>query len=63
LLERLTVHFEPGKYHNEHLKKVMAMIEKKARGEKFTLFKPRPRKPTGPDRLLEALEARLKKAA
>jgi DNA end-binding protein Ku len=63
LIEKLTAPFEPGKFENEHQKKLQDMIEKKARGEKIVVLRPRPLKPTGPDQLLRALEASLKKAA
>ncbi|HUI94086.1 MAG TPA: Ku protein [Chitinivibrionales bacterium] len=63
LIKKLTVHFEPQKYKNEHYEKLMALIEKKARGEKLTLLKPRHLKATSPSRLLAALEKSLKRAA
>jgi DNA end-binding protein Ku len=63
LLNQLTVTFEPAKFENEHQKKLQFMIEKKARGEKITVLPPRRLIPTGPDKLLQALEASLRKAA
>ncbi len=63
LIEKLSAPFEPQKFENEHQKKLQDMIEKKARGEKIAVLAPRRLKPTKPDRLLEALEASLKKAA
>ncbi len=63
LIEKLTAPFEPRKFENEHQKKLQDMIEKKARGEKIAVLAPRRLKPTEPDRLLQALEASLKKAA
>jgi DNA end-binding protein Ku len=63
LIEKLTVPFEPRKFENEHQKKLQAMIEKKARGEKITILIPKRLKPTESDHLLQALEASLKKAA
>jgi len=63
LIEKLTAPFEPGKFENEHQKKLLDMIEKKARGEKIAILVPRRLKPTGSDQLLQALEASLKKAA
>jgi len=39
------------------------MIEKKARGEKIAILRPRRLKPTAPDRLLQVLQASLKNAA
>ncbi len=63
LINQLTAPFEPGKFVNEHQKKLQDMIEKKARGEKIVVLPPRRLKPTKSDHLLEALEASLKKAA
>ena len=63
LIQKLTVHFEPGKYGNEHQKKLRDMIEKKAHGQKIALFTPKHLKPTEPGTLLEALEKSLKGAA
>jgi DNA end-binding protein Ku len=62
LINKLTVNFQPDKYINEHQKKLLALIEKKAKGGKFIVFKPRRLKSTAPGKLLEVLEASLKKA-
>jgi DNA end-binding protein Ku len=63
LINQLTVPFEPQKFENEHQKKLQNLIEKKGRGEKIALLRPRRLKPTSPNKLLEALEASLKKVA
>lgn len=63
LIEKLTAPFEPEKFRDEHQKKLQSMIEKKARGEKIAILPPRRLKPTKPDRLLQTLQASLKKAA
>jgi DNA end-binding protein Ku len=63
LINRLTVPFQPQKFENEHQKKVQDLIDKKARREKIALLRPRRLKATSPDKLLEALEASLKKVA
>ncbi len=63
LIEKLAAPFEPGKFENEHQKKLREMIEKKARGESIAVLPPRRLKPTESDQLLQALEASLKKAA
>jgi DNA end-binding protein Ku len=63
LIKKLAAPFEPRKFENEHQKKLQDMIEKKARGEKIAILRPRRLKPTGSDQLLQALEASLKKAA
>jgi DNA end-binding protein Ku len=63
LINRLTSPFEPQKFVNEHQVKLKQLIEKKARGEEIILKSPRLVAPTAPDRLLQALEESLKKAA
>ncbi len=63
LIEKMAAPFEPGKFENEHQKKLQEMIDKKARGEKIAVLIPRRLKPTESDQLLQALEASLKKAA
>jgi DNA end-binding protein Ku len=63
LLDHLTVPFQPQKYVNEHQQKLQDLIDKKARGEKVVLLRPRRRKATAPDNLLQVLEASLKKVA
>ena len=63
LIDKLTAPFEPQKFENEHQKKLLDMIEKKARGEKIAVLAPRRLKPTESDELLHVLEASLKKVA
>jgi DNA end-binding protein Ku len=63
LINQLTVPFQPEKFDNDHQKKLQNLIERKARGEKIALLRPRRLKPTAPDKLLQALEASLKKIA
>ncbi len=63
LIGKLTATFEPGKFANEHEMTLRELIAKKARGETVAVLQPKRLEPTGPDRLLEALEASLKKAA
>jgi DNA end-binding protein Ku len=63
LINRLTAPFQPQKFENEHQKKLQSLIEKKARGEKIAVLHPRRLKPTASDKLLQALEASLKKVA
>jgi DNA end-binding protein Ku len=63
LIEKMAAPFEPQKFENEHQKKLQEMIEKKARGEKIAVLAPRRLKPTESDKLLQVLEASLKKAA
>jgi DNA end-binding protein Ku len=63
LINRLTVPFEPQKFANEHQQKLQNLLDQKARGEKIALLPPRRLQPTAPGKLLEALEASLKKVA
>lgn len=63
LISQLTAPFQPQKFENEHQKRLHQLIDKKARGEKVVLLRPRLLQPTAPDQLLQALEASLKKAA
>src|SRR5512143_2746806 len=63
LIDQLTESFQPQKFENEHQKKLQQLIDKKARGEKIAIMRPRRLKPTPSDKLLQALEASLKKVA
>ena len=63
LIRQMSGVFEPGKFENEHQKKLRDLIEKKARGEQIAVLAPRRLQPTEPDDLLTVLEASLKKAA
>lgn len=63
LINRLTVPFQPQKFTNDHQQKLQDLLAQKARGEKIALLRPRRLKATAPDKLLQALEASLKKVA
>ncbi len=63
LINQLTVPFQPERFVNEHQKKLQNLIDQKARGEKITILRPKPMRRTTPDKLLQALEASLKKVA
>jgi DNA end-binding protein Ku len=63
LINHLTGHFQPKKFEDEHQKKLQGLIDKKARGEKVAVLRPRLLKPTASDKLLHALEVSLKKVA
>ena len=63
LINQLTVPFQPQKFVNEHQKKLQGLIDRKARGEKIEILRPRRLRPTAPDKLLQALEASLKRVA
>ena len=41
LINQLTVPFQPQKFENEHQKKLQNLIDKKARGEKIAILRPR----------------------
>jgi len=63
LINQLTAPFQPRKFENEHQKKLQGLIDKKARGEKIAILRPRRLKPTASDKLLQTLEASLKRVA
>lgn len=63
LINQMTAPFVPQKFTNEHQRKLQQLLDKKARGEKVVLLRPKLLQPTTPDRLLQALEASLKKVA
>lgn len=63
LIAHLAAPFEPRKFVNEHQRKLQALIDKKVRGEKIAILHPRRLKATAPDKLLQALEASLRKVA
>ena len=63
LINQLTAPFEPQKFANEHQARLQELLARKARGEKVVLLRPRLLQPTTPDKLLQALEASLKKVA
>jgi len=63
LISKLTVNFQPEKYTNEHQKKLQDLIDKKVRGEKIILLKPKHLKSTESGKLLEVLQESLKKAS
>jgi DNA end-binding protein Ku len=63
LINQLSAPFQPQKFQNEHQIKLQQLIDKKARGEKIVILRPRRLKPTTSDKLLRTLEASLKKVA
>lgn len=63
LINQLTVPFQPEKFENEHQNKLRELLDRKIRGEKIAVLRARRLKPTGSDKLLEALEASLKRVA
>jgi DNA end-binding protein Ku len=63
LINQWTGPFEPEKFENEHQKKLRQLIDKKARGEQTKILRPRRLKPTTSDKLLQTLEASLRRVA
>jgi DNA end-binding protein Ku len=63
LINQLSALFSRRNSKNKTSKKLQDLIDKKARGEKIAVLRPRRIKPTAPDKLLQALEASLKKVA
>ena len=63
LINQLAAPFQPHKFENEHQKKLQNLIDKKARGEKIAILRPKRLKPTSSDKLLETLKASLKRVA
>jgi len=63
LIRQMAAPFAPEKFVNEHQQKLQQLIDRKARGEKIAILRPKILQPTSADKLLEALEASLKKAA
>jgi len=63
LINQLTGPFQPREFENEHEKKLQALIDKKAHGEKIAILRPKRLKPTASDKLLQTLEASLKRVA
>jgi DNA end-binding protein Ku len=63
LINQLAAPFQPQKFENEHQKKLQNLIDKKARGEKIAILRPKRLKPTSSDNLLQTLEASLKRVA
>lgn len=63
LITQLTGPFQPEQFQNEHQKKLQNLIDRKRHGGKIIILRPRRLKPTTPDKLLETLEASLKKVA
>ena len=52
LINQLAAPFKPQKFENEHQKKLQNLIDKKARGEKIAILRPKRLKPTTSDKLL-----------
>ena len=63
LINQMSGSFRPEEFTNEHQKKLQDLIDRKTRGEKITILRPKRVKTTAPDTLLETLKAGLKRVA
>jgi DNA end-binding protein Ku len=63
LINQMSAPFQPRKFENEHQTRLQTLIDKKARGEKIAILRPKRLKPTSSDKLLQTLEASLKRVA
>ncbi len=63
LINHMAGTFKPEQFENRHEARLQELIDRKARGHKIRLVRPRRKAATEPDRLLAALEASLKKVA
>jgi DNA end-binding protein Ku len=63
LINHMSGRFKPEQFQNRHEQRLQELIDRKARGQKIRLVRPRHKAATDPDRLLAALEASLKKVA
>jgi DNA end-binding protein Ku len=59
LIESLSTHFDPGKYRDEYREELVALIERKARGEEIVEAVSEEPKPTKAPDLMAALEESL----
>jgi DNA end-binding protein Ku len=63
LIDHMTGSFKPEQFENRHQQRLQELIDRKTRGQKVPLTRPRRRAATEPSRLLSVLEASLKKVA
>jgi DNA end-binding protein Ku len=63
LIDHMTGRFQPRKFEDRHQELLRKLIDRKARGGKFRILRPKRIAPTAPSRLLAALEAGLKRVA
>jgi DNA end-binding protein Ku len=63
LINHMTGRFQPRKFEDQHQERLRKLIERKARGLKVRVLRPKRLAPTAPSRLLAVLEAGLKKVA
>jgi DNA end-binding protein Ku len=62
LVEQFSGVFEPDEFHDEYYDRLMSLIEKKAKGKKVTVSKPKVKKSTKDNELIEAIKASLDQA-
>jgi len=63
LINHMSGSFRPEQFKNRHEQRLQELIDRKARGQKIRLVRPRRKAATEPDKLLATLEASLKKVA
>jgi len=63
LIDHMTGSFKPEQFKDEHQERLRELIERKARGQKIRVVRPKRKAATEPSRLLSVLEASLKKVA
>jgi len=63
LVDHMTGRFQPERFEDKHQERLRQMIDRKARGHKVKVVRPKQKAATKPDTLLKVLEAGLKKVA
>lgn len=63
LINHMTGRFQPQKFEDRHQEQLRKLIDRKARGRKLRVHRPKRLAPTAPSRLLAVLEAGLKRVA
>jgi DNA end-binding protein Ku len=63
LINQMTGRFRPRQFEDKHQEQLRKLIDRKARGRTIRVRRPRHVAPTAPGRLLEVLEAGLKRVA
>ena len=63
LVNHMTGRFQPQKFEDRHQEQLRKLIDRKARGRKVRVLRPKRLAPTVPSKLLAALEAGLKRVA
>ena len=63
LIQHMSGRFQPEKFENRHQVRLQELVDRKARGQKIQVRRPKRRAATEPSRLLSVLEAGLRKVA